>query len=136
MSGGSKHKSNSASAGMGIHSSLPSTKQSNLCMKSTKASHLQRIPNASVISAAPASHPPVLAQYGAQSLDNSQNNILEVSNTAAKGLQNQGSASGVQNMAQRSLSRARQFGKDLTNMFSFSRSNQSRQSSKQTSSNH
>ena len=33
-------------------------------------------------------------------------------------------------VAQRSLSRARQFGKDLTNMFSFTRNNQSRQSSK------
>ena len=74
MSGGggsSKQKaaSNTSSGGMGMHS----TKQSSLGgLNSTKASHLARIPNnASVISAAPASHPPVLAQYGAQSLDNS-----------------------------------------------------------------
>lgn len=125
MSGGSKQKPTSNStSGIGLHS----TKQSSLGgLNSTKASHLARIPNASVISAAPASHPPVLAQYGAQSLDNSQNNILDASNAAvSNGLQNQGSASGTTSVAQRSLSRARQFGKDLTNMFSFTRNNQSR----------
>lgn len=80
--GGSKQKaaSSSSTGGMGMHS----TKQSSLGgLNSTKASHLARIPNnASVISAAPASHPPVLAQYGAQSLDNSQNNIIDTSNNA------------------------------------------------------
>ena len=82
MSGGSKQKSasNHSTSGIGLHS----TKQSSLGgVNSTKGSHLARIPNASVISAAPASHPPVLAQYGAQSLDNSQNNILDASNNAA-----------------------------------------------------
>ena len=92
---------------------------------------MARIPNANVISAAPASHPPVLAQYGAQSLDNSQNNILDASNAAVStGMSNQGASTGVTSVAQRSLSRARQFGKDLTNMFSFTRNNQSRQSTK------
>ena len=79
--GGSKQKATSNStSGMGMHS----TKQSSLGgLNSTKNGHLARIPNnASVISAAPASHPPVLAQYGAQSLDNSQNNIIDTSNNA------------------------------------------------------
>ena len=122
MSGGSKGKSaNHSTSGIGLHSTKPSSLNG---LNSTKGSHLARIPNASVISAAPASHPPVLAQYGAQSLENSQNNIIEANNstTAAANHAAQNSSQGM-SVAQRSLSRARQFGKDLTNMFSFTRNN-------------
>ena len=61
MSGGSKGKHGSHSTSGGLHSTKPSFSGG---LNSTKGSHLARIPNASVISAAPASHPPVLAQYG------------------------------------------------------------------------
>lgn len=131
ISGGSKQKSQSSHSTSGI--GLQSTKPSSIGgINTTKNAHLARIPNASVNSAAPASHPPVLAQYGAQSLDNSQNNMIDASNAAAHtGHQSSGSASGKTSVAQRSLSRARQFGKDLTNMFSFTSKGQgSRQSSK------
>jgi len=116
MSGGSKQKSaNHSTTGIGLNSTKPSSLGG---LNSTKASHLARIPNASLISAAPASHPPALAQYGQQSLDNNQNSILDASTSAANGTQN---STQSQSVAQRSLSRARQFGKDLTNMFSFTR---------------
>ena len=54
----------------------------------------------------------------------------ENTTAASSGIPNVKSSEGFQGtVASRSLSRARQFGKDLTNMFSFTR-NQSRQSSK------
>jgi len=46
--------------------------------------------------------------------------MIDASNAAVS---NQGSANGATSVASRSLSRARQFGKDLTNMFSFTRNN-------------
>ena len=139
MSGGSKQKGHSqgsanSTSGMGLHSNKPASIGA---LNSTKASHLARIPNASVVSAAPASHPPVLAQYGAKSLDNSQNNILDASTNAANNSSSNGhgQSSGMAGLAQRSLSRARQFGKDLTNMFTYyQRNNNSRQSSKNSAS--
>lgn len=96
---------------------------------------LQRMPhNSSVVSAAPPSHPPVLSHYAhrtgfenAAQLEGSKTN----NNTAANSTNG-----GSKTAAQRSLSRARQFGKDLTNnltnMFSFTR-NPSRQSTKNNS---
>ena len=81
MSGGSKQKAgNNSTSGIGLHSKHQSQMGG---LNSTKASHLARIPNASVASAAPASHPPMRSGYGGASLDNSQNAILDTSNTAA-----------------------------------------------------
>jgi len=69
MTGGSKQKlTNNSTSIIGLNQAKQSTVNG---LNSAKGSHLARIPNASVISAAPASHPPILAQYGAQSLDNS-----------------------------------------------------------------
>lgn len=65
IGGNPKQRGNHSTPAIGTN--IPSTIGAN----QSKPSHLARIPNASVNSAAPASHPPVLAQYGAQSLDNS-----------------------------------------------------------------
>jgi len=83
---------------------------------------LARIPNPSVISAAPASHPPAMPQYRQQSLENSQSNIIDLANAKGTSTAGPNANSGI-SVAQRSFSRARQFGKDLTNMFSFTRNN-------------
>lgn len=72
-----------------------------------------RLPNQSVTSAAPASHPP----------NQHDPKLLETSTVQIQPNKNNPSSSSTERVAvqNRSISRARQFGKDLTNMFSFNR---------------
>ena len=75
ISGNSKQKpQQSSSAGIGVGGKRPVP----LVLNSTKASHVTRLPNQSAVSsAAPPSHPPVLATCGAKSLDNTQNYLID-----------------------------------------------------------
>ena len=74
ISGNSKQKpSQSASAGIGVGGKRPVP----LALNSTKGSHVVRLPNQNTVSAAPPSHPPVLATCGAKSLDSTQNYIMD-----------------------------------------------------------
>jgi G2/mitotic-specific cyclin-B, other len=64
------------------------------------------------VSAAPASHPPTLAPHLHDSKTQEHSGVSSAANKT-------GASTNIS--TNRSISRARQFGKDLTNMFSFTR---------------
>ena len=55
---------------------------------------MSRIPNASVVSAGPPSHPPALAHYGHASMDNSSGNMVTDTTVASSGVYNVKSSEG------------------------------------------
>ena len=117
LSGGSNKLKAGDIGATGTHSAIYGSQN----QKSTsvglhnKDRHLGFIQNTSVGSAAPPSHPPAIGSL----LDPKADHGHMPANSRDNSTSHTGASS--KNAATRSISRARQFGKDLTNMFSFTR---------------